>query len=159
MSNDALDYLMGAGVPSVKWPARGTKVVGVIQSYEKRQERDIDGNKVTWDDGEPKWQLVFTLDTGQPDPDIDGDDGVRKLYTKPQMLAAIREAVKKTGHRGDLVGGKLGVVYAADGEQQRRGYNAPKVFTAKFEPPAQTSDLDGPDDYEPPVDDFGEEPF
>lgn len=160
--NEALDFLMGAGVPSAKFPTIGSKVVGTIESYEKRQERDMDGNKITFDDGEPKYQLVFTLDTGEEDPTIDDDDGMRKLYTKPQMLQAIREAIKKSGHRGDIVGGRLGIVYFEDGEPPRRGFSGPKQFRAKFEPPAETDDLgrDEPDEsYAPDLTSFGEEPF
>lgn len=164
MGNDALDFLMGAGVPSASFPTIGSRCFGRIVAYEKRQQRDLDGNKKTWDDGEPMWQLVFTLDTGEIDPEIEGDDGMRKVYAKAQMLNAIREAVKKTGHQGDLVGGELGVIYSADGEQQRRGYNAPKVYVAKFEPPAQTADLGEIEPEQPYVDqgdltEYGEEPF
>jgi len=153
MSNEALDYLMSAGVPSAKFPTIGSKCEGTIRSYEKTQQRDLDGNPKTWENGDPMWQIVFTIDTGEIDADVEGDDGTRKVYAKAQMLGAIREAVRKSGHRGDLVGGFLGVKYAADGEVTKRGFNAPKVYAAKFEPPAQTDEL-GADEY----DDNGE-PF
>ena len=142
MSKEAMDFMMGSGVPSATFPTVGTKHIGRVLAMEKRQQRDLDGNKKFWDDGEPMWQIVFTLDTGVIDPSIDGDDGTRNVYAKAQMLTAIREAVKKSGWRGDLVGGRLGVKYAADGEATKRGFNPPKVYTAIYEPPTEADLLD-----------------
>lgn len=143
MSKDAMDLLMGAGVPSASFD--GTPPIihkGRVLAMEKAQQRDINGNKKFWDDGEPMWQLVFTIDTGVTDPSIDNDDGVRKIYAKAQMLTAIREAVKRSGHRGDLVGGTLAVRYKEDGEVTKRGYNPPKIYDAKFTPPTEADLLD-----------------
>lgn len=156
MSDDALAYLMSAGVPSAKFPSIGTTVSGRIRAYEKTQQRDIDGNPKSWDDGQPMWQIVFTLETDDRDPEIEHDDGTRKVYAKAQMLNAIREAVRATGHQGDLVGGMLAVKYTQDGPQKNRAYSAPKQYAAKFAPPAQTEDLGEP---EPNTGDYDEEPF
>lgn len=154
MSDDALDFLMGAGVPSCSFKEIGTTHVGTIVSFEKTQQRDFtSGAPKTFDNGDPMYQLVFTLATDVVDPEIEGDDGTRKLYAKAGMLNAIREAVRKSGHAGDLVGGKLGVKYVRDGEPTRAGINPPKVYSAKFEPPVQTEALGEPD-YAP-----DEEPF
>jgi hypothetical protein len=142
MSNDAMQFLMSSGVTSAAFPNVGTKVEGKVLAFEKRQQRDIDGNKKFWDDGEPMWQIVFTVDTGIIDPSIEDDDGVRNIYAKAQMLNAIRDAIKKSGHKGDLVGGRLGVMYYADGEKKNKGYNAPKLYKAKFEAPAESDSLD-----------------
>lgn len=157
MSDPALEYLMSAGVPSAKFPDIGTKVEGRILRYELTQQKDLDGNLKTFDSGEPMMQIVFTLDTGVIDPDIEGDDGTRKVYAKAQMLQAVREAVKKTGHRGRLTGGILGVKYVRDGEATKRGFNAPKIYAAKFEAPTETDELDIP--VEPEYDESSLEPF
>lgn len=170
MSKEAMDFMMGSGVPSASFLSVGTKHVGRVLAMEKRQQRDLDGNKKFWDDGEPMWQIVFTIDTGVIDPSIDGDDGTRNVYAKAQMLTAIREAVKKSGHRGDLVGGKLGVKYAADGEATKRGFNPPKIYSAVYEAPTEADMLNEVAEQEPTgspqnevdlteYEDFGEEPF
>lgn len=164
MSNDAMSFLMEAGVPSASFDGNPPIThKGRVLGMNKQQQRDLDGNKKFWDDGEPMWQLVFTIDTGIIDPKIDNDDGVRKIYAKAQMLGAIREAVKKSGHRGDLVGGTLAVKYIRDGETKKRGYNPPKVYAAKYEPPTETDALDDVADREQDVPsdltDYGEEPF
>lgn len=142
MTKEADDFLMG-GAPSASFLDIGDKCVGTILSYEKVQQRDFDtGQPAVWDDGSPRWQVVFTVQTEENDPELEHDDGRRRVYAKGQMLSAIRDAVKAAGVRGDLVGGKLGVVYAGNGEAKRRGAAPPKQFTAKFEPRPQTDDLD-----------------
>ncbi len=142
MSKDAMDMLMGSGGTSATFPTIGTKYMGHVVAMEKRQQRDLKGNKKFWDDGEPMWQIVFTLDTGVIDPSVKDDDGYRNVYAKAQMLQAIRDAVKKSGWKGDVVGGSLGVKYVADGQSTNPGFNPPKVYQAVYEAPSQTDALD-----------------
>jgi len=156
MSNDALEYLMG-GAPTLTFPDLGTVHKGRIRSYEKTQQRDMDsGMPKVWENGEPMWQIVFTLETEERDSEIDSDDGVRRLFAKAQMLTAIRDVIRKSGHRGEVRGGVLAVKYAADGQAKTRGYNPPKVYAARFEPPVPTDDFD---DVGEQGDDEGEEFF
>lgn len=153
MSNEALDFLMGSGVPSVTFPDIGAEVIGEIIAYELVQQRSFDtGEPLVWDDGRPRMQVVFTLATEQRDVSIEDDDGVRKLYAKAQMRDAIQQAIRKTGHKGDIVHGRLKVTYTENGEATRKGLNPPKVYTARFIPPAV--DLGEPDEPE-----SGSEPF
>lgn len=144
--NDALEYLMGGGEPTLSFLEKGTAHEGRIRKFEKVQQRDLaTGQPKHYDNGDPMWQIVFTLETDERDPEVDDDDGVRRLFAKGRMVAAIREAVKRSGHKGDLVGGKLGVKYVKDGTATRSGFNAPKEFVAKFEPPVSEA-LDGWDE-------------
>lgn len=71
------------------------------------------GEKDTWDDGTPKEQLIVSIDTGQPDPQIEGHDGkwglaikggwkvesLKKAYT----LALQAADVDTAGNVGDWV--------------------------------------------------------
>lgn len=154
MSNDD-DFLSSGGAPSAKFASIGDTVKGTILSIEKVQQRDLDGKTKFWDDGNPMWQHVFTLQTDERDDSIEDDDGKRRLFvkgaTKPEsksLKAAVTAAMQKAGAKpGMLIGGKLAVRYDGDGESVKRGFNAPKQFSAKFEKPV-------------PSDDFGdEEPF
>jgi hypothetical protein len=141
-TNDALEYLMG-GAPTLSFKELGTVHKGKIRSYEKTQQRDMDsGSPKVWENGEPMWQIVFTLETDERDPELDGDDGVRRLFAKAQMLTAIRDAIRKSGHRGDVKGGVLAVKYQEDGPAKTRGFNPPKVYAARFEAPVQTEDFE-----------------
>ena len=137
MGDEALDFLMGGGIPPVRFAAKGAKVSGIVTAMEKQQQRNLDtGEPMCWEDGNPKWQIVITLQTSERDPEIPGDNGLRKLYAKGQMQAAIRDAVRASGHIGTLVRGVLVVQYYADGEASKRGFNPPKQYRARFEPPA-----------------------
>lgn len=154
MSNEALKQLMSTGVPSAKFHTIGTTVSGKVTHFERTQQRDLDGNLKTWDDGGPMWQFVFTVETEDRDPAIEDDDGTRKIYAKAQMERAIRAAIKASGHQGDIEGGILHVRYSGDGVKTKAAFNAPKEYEAKFEPPKQTDAFDD----EPPLDDMSE-PF
>lgn len=156
MTDDALDFLIGqAGAPA-KFAEIGAVVSGKVVRYEKRQSRDMDGNLKVWDDGEPVWEIVITLETDDRDPDVEDDDGVRRLFVRGQMLKAVRDALMKVRWRKSLVGGRLAVKYVEDGEQRRKGFAAPKLYAARFEPPAPVDDFDQPDED---LSGYSEEPF
>ena len=137
---DVNAMLTAGGAPACKFPEIGTAYKGQIVSAEKRQSTDLDtGKPRTWDNGDPMWEIVITIDTDQPD-----DDGEtkRRLFVRGHMLKAVREAVKESGSAMEI-GGTLHVKYHADGEASRKGFNAPKLFKAKYSPPAPPAvDLD-----------------
>lgn len=135
LTQDANEFLMGGGVKSAKFEAVGTVVKGtIVAKPELQQQRDIkDGKPLTWDNGDPKMQVKIVLQTEQRD-DAD-DDGRRSLYVKANMLKAVQDAVKKAGAKGLEVGGVLGVKYVKDGEKKNKGFNAPKLYAAKYEAP------------------------
>jgi len=160
--SEAMDFLMGSGGTSASFA--GTPPIthkGKVVAESLQQQRDLQtGEKKFWDDEktEPMMQLVITIDTGVIDPEIEDDDGVRKIYAKAQMLGAIRDAVKKSGHKGkSLIGGNLAVKYVRDGETKKRGFNPPKIYAALYEPPTAVDSLTGALGAE--VYDDGEEPF
>ena len=173
MSNDALDFLLSSGAPGISFkdPAmRGKWVAGTILNMEKIQQTDFQSKKPKFYDEEktqPMWQIVFTLQTDDRDPEIDNDDGIRSLYAKGQMIGAIRTAIKETGHQGEVVGGKLGIVWYGEGEA-KNGLNPPKQYKAKFAPPSATDAVNDVAETEPeadapvpppPSEEFSEEPF
>lgn len=131
ITESANDLLMGGGGKTAKFPNIGDKIVGTVVSAEPTQQTDIDGKAKFWDDGKPMMQVVITLQTDSREDD--DDDGVRKLYVKGQMLKAVQEVVRP--HKGLQVGGKIAVQYTGDGEVKQRGYNAPKLYAAQYEPP------------------------
>jgi hypothetical protein len=130
----ANDWLMGGGVASAKFPTPGTTVGGeIVRPPTLMQQRDIStGKPKTWENGDPMMQLAVQVSTGQIDPAVPNDDGVRAIYVKGQMQQAVREAIRQAGAPGLEVGGRLAVTYVRDGEPPQRGMNAPKEYTAQY---------------------------
>lgn len=141
------DFLMGGGgAPSAKFPTPGTTVGGrITEKPTVEQQRDIKtGEKKFWNDGNPMMQLVVTVQTDLRDPEIDEDDGRRRLFVKGQMKQAIADAVRTTGARGLEIGGTLTVTYTHDGQVTQRGFSAPKQYRAEYVA-AATNALNTPD--------------
>jgi len=155
MSNDD-DFLSSGGAPSAKFANIGDTVKGTILSIEKKQQTDPKTLKPKfWDDGNPMWQHVFTLQTDARDPEIEDDDGKRRLFVagstdpeKKSLKSAVTVAMQKAGAKpGMLIGGKLAVKFTGERASTVRGFAPAKEYEAKFEKPV-------------PSDDFGdEEPF
>lgn len=135
-STDVNDFLLSGGVPSAKFPAVGTTVKGTVVSSVVTQQTDFTSNKPKfYDDGNPMMQVVITLQTDERDPAVDGDDGLRKIYVRGQMTAAVREALRNAGAKL-AVGGTLAVQYTGDKPAEKPGLNPAKVYRAQYAPPA-----------------------
>jgi hypothetical protein len=129
-------FLMGGGSASARFDTPGDTVTGTIcEAPEVRQQTDIStGQPVHWPSGDPKMQLIVTLQTTLRD-DAD-DDGKRRIYVKGKSLTeAVREAVRQTGAKGLELGGTLTVTYTGDGVASQRGFNPPKLYTASYSRP------------------------
>lgn len=144
------DFLMGGGVPSAKFPTVGTIVTGrITERPTVEQQRDYTtGELKFWDDGGAQMQLVVTLATSDRDPEINDDDGSRRIYVKGQMKTAVAQAVRAAGARGLEVGGQLTVIYSHDGERKNPRFNAPKNYTAEYVP-AAAAELHTPEPQSP----------
>lgn len=143
----AEDFLMGGGgAPSAKFPQPGTTVAGRITEQPRlEQQRDFTtGEAKFWKDGNPQMQLIVTVQTDQRDPQIDEDDGRRRLYVKGALKNAVADAVRAAGARGLEVGGHLTVTYTHDGQATQRGMNPPKQYTAQYTA-AAVAELTAPD--------------
>lgn len=136
--------LGSGGSASFPFDRPGDSVSGKVLNLEEVQQTDMDSGKpAVWDNGQPKMMYRVELQTQLRDGT--DDDGVRSVYLKgskkpesQSSLAAVLAAVRAaTGGRSSLtVGGTLKLTYVGDGEQTRRGYNAPKLYAAEYIPPA-----------------------
>ena len=143
--SDVDKFLFGGGGKAAKFDEIGDTVEGFIENVEVSQQTSMEDNTpLTWPDGRPREQLVITLATDAREGD--DDDGVRKLYAKggkyevasgagTSMKDAIADAVKKSGSRSIDQGGRLKVGYSGEGKKTNRGYSAPKLYRAVYEPP------------------------
>lgn len=110
---DANDLLMGRGSKSVNWKDNpvGYTVIGTItttpkvEQMTKFQSTELD----FWPSGDPKMQIVVTLQTEMRDPANADDDGLRKLHIQPRMMVPVREAIQRAGAKGLEIGGRLAV--------------------------------------------------
>lgn len=140
IADDALDYLSRSGAPAFKFENIGDTARGKVVAAEKRQQTDYGtGAPKFYDNGDPMWEVVITVDTGVDDGN--GETG-RRVFARGALLKAIREALRDAAAKLE-VGGELVVRYTEDGEPSKKGFNAPKLFKAKYTPPtAQPVDLD-----------------
>ncbi|AFN37810.1 hypothetical protein FGG44_gp69 [Mycobacterium phage MacnCheese] len=140
MSNDSYGFLGGGGPASAKFASHGDVVGGVIAvEPEQRQQTDMKTNEgLTWKDGSPRMQLIVTVQTDLNDPEIEDDDGLRRLFVKGEMRKAVQKAVIQAGAKGLDVGGELYVTYVGDGEK-KGNLSAPKLYTATYAKPAAGS--------------------
>jgi len=144
VSNEADSFLFGGGGKSASFDTIGTTHTGtIIEPPRVENQTDIKTGEVkTFDNGDPRRQMVVVLQTDERDPSVEDDDGVRRLYVKgspkpesQSMTAAIGAAVKAAKANGLEVGGKLTVTYIGDGPQTERGLSAPKQYAAAYVPP------------------------
>lgn len=133
---DANTLLMGGGVKSVKWSEHqiGHTVIGTItetpkvEQMKKYQSTELD----YWPSGDPKMQIVLTVQTDQVDPSNAQDDGRRRLYIEPRMMPPVREAVQRAGAKGLEIGGRIAVRWISGSGQ---GEGNARQFAAEYAAP------------------------
>lgn len=141
MSTSATDFLLGGGGASAKFETIGDSITGIITGQEVRQQTDIaTGDPLVWANGDPRMQLIVTLQTTLRDDD--DDDGLRNLYVKGSKKAgskslhdAVASAVRQAGAKGLEDGATLTVTYVGDEPSQTRGFNPRKLYTATYKAP------------------------
>lgn len=137
--NDENSFLLGSeSVPSASFLTKGTTHEGEILDLKMRQQLDIKTRKpMFWDNGDPKMQLVVTLQTEEIDDEIEDDDGRRRLYVKFKLRDAIAEAVREADaiDSGLEVGGWLSVTFTGQDKPTKRGYSGVKNYEAAYEAP------------------------
>ena len=115
----------------------GTTIGGpIVEIGEQVQQKDVNtGAPAVWPDGNPKMMLPVTVATELRDPSITDDDGHRTFWVSGNLKKAIGAALRQAGAKL-AVGGVLQVTFTGYGEAKNKGYNAPRVWTAVYTPPA-----------------------
>jgi hypothetical protein len=120
--------------PSAKFTNFGDSYKGRIVGLVERQQTDIEGRPLTFNDGSPRMQWVIQIEQ------VNGDTVA--LYAKggkfkavqgqgASMLSAIGQAVKAAGATAVDVGAELAVVYTGLSDAQP-GKSAAKLYTAQY---------------------------
>lgn len=159
-SNELEDFLMGGGVRSAKFENIGDMVKGVIvERPQLRDQTDIQTGEVKrFRDGNPMKQVVITIMTDPPLSEDEDDDGLRRIYVKSQMTAALRDALRKAGVRGPAEGGKIAVKFVSEKAPETRGFSPTKQYQVWYEDPPKRLDMGDPL-AEEPADDPNYPPF
>lgn len=133
---NANDLLMGGGIKSIKWKDEpiGYTVIGTIAETPKvEQMKKFNSDELDfWPSGDPKMQILVTLQTDQRDPADHQDDGKRRLHISPRMMGPVREAVQRVGAKGLEIGGRLAVRRAGGSG----AVGDPFTFAAEYAAPA-----------------------
>jgi hypothetical protein len=125
-----IDDLLASGGKTAKFESIGTSHTGTVISAEIRQATDPDTNKPEfWDDGNPKQQIVITLQTAERNPGDADDDGIRTVYIKAwgEQKKAL-QAASREAKGSPAVGDTFTATYVADGEKIKAHYTATKIF-------------------------------
>lgn len=133
-----LDSLGGEKLPSAfgKDSAIGETVTGTIVKAEVRQMRDLATNKPeVWDDGNPKNQVVITLDPGNGE-----HVGV---YVKAWGVNAqnLKDAVLAAGMTDLDRGAEFTATFAREIPSDTRGFSPTKVYEFELKPASNTAGL------------------
>jgi hypothetical protein len=134
-----MNFLMGSGIRSAKFGQPGDMVTGRVVDKRISQQTDIQtGEPQNWPNGDPKLQLVVTLQTTLREDSE--DDGFRNLYVKgsqkagsKSLHAAVADAVRGSGAKDLENGGVLTVQYVGDEPSTTRGMTDRKLYAATFQ--------------------------
>jgi len=145
----------GGGAPALKIGPkhaqaneyRGGRIVKVETRQERRKRRDeVTGTLV--DDGpaffprtgRPIMGVVLTVDTGQADPTIDGDDGRRRMFIEGKTKKdAAGRAIGEAGcdpRQHPAIGGEMYVAYTFWGLKSPGDQQATTDWAFRYTPPA-----------------------
>lgn len=117
----------------IKWLDQGQAITGTIVNIERRQETVFgSGEPAEWPNGDPKMQAVFTLATQERNPEVEDDNGERRvtvnLYTgqRRSLIAACKDA--------GIEQPEVGMRMSAKWEDGNGTAQAPRVFRYTFKP-------------------------
>jgi hypothetical protein len=131
MLPDPNSLLTAQSVPSISFKDAkvGDAYTGTITNLETAQVRNFEtGDPEFWEDGNPKLQIVVTLATDYLDPDVEGDDGTRKVYLFGQKLQAAKTAMKDAGVTKLEKGFVFTIKFAGEKPSSNKKYNNVKLY-------------------------------
>lgn len=134
--------LGGGGPPAAKFPTVGTVVEGTLTGKDTQHKTQYNPNpnaeKVFeyFKSGDPKKELILTLQTDQRDPARENDNGVRRVFVPFQMQQALAKAVNEAGIKGSLpLGSRIRIQFTHEVPSQGGG-NPRKEYAVQVSGPA-----------------------
>lgn len=149
MTNSVDDFMAGSGgYPYTKIDEVGGKLVFDLIEARLVDERDYDtGQVATWDNGEPKKQLVLdvNIDWDKSTGVVTGKDGVKEpvgsYYCKYTAFLALKKACDEAGIKMSQVG-RGAIKRTEDGTPRNPRHAPPHQFVAQVSARAASSDVD-----------------
>lgn len=138
IQNDTSDFF-AQGVKSFSFENHGDSVTGIITFKELRQQTDPDTREaVYWEDGRPKMQVVAHLQTTLAEDEE--DDGLRSVYIRANVRAAVQAALKEAKAQDIELGGLLTLTYVSTDKPKNKAWSGRKNYTAQYIPPGDVSE-------------------
>lgn len=142
---DPNSLLSSQSVPSISFKDAkvGDSFSGTITDLETAQVRNYEtGEPEFWEDGNPKLQIVVTLATEYIDPDLDGDDGSRKVYLFGQKLTAAKQAMKDANVSKLEKGFGFAISFIGEKPSSNKKYNNVKLYGITITPSKSNAGVD-----------------
>lgn len=126
--------------PAAKFEDVGDRVKGVITRAARQQQTDLDtGELMVWANGDPRMQTVIAVqqaDGTEVTLYARGGNYTVETGEGTAMEKAIVDAVVAAKADAIKVGATLEVVHSGLGKAAKRGVNQPKLYRARYVPPA-----------------------
>lgn len=134
----SMEDAMGGGTPNAfgKNDPIGASVTGDITEIHAEQQTDFTtGRPLFWDNGDPRVQVVITLQTSLHDPADPYDDGQRRVYVKGSNLKSLRSASQQAGvGKWPRKGDRLTATFDHTTPAKTRGFNDAKNYVYQVTP-------------------------
>lgn len=127
--------------PSAKFAQIGDRASGRIVAMDERQQTNMQGKPLTFEDGSPRMQWVISIlqDNGETVAlYCKGGNYQAETGSGESMRTAIGIAVRDAQATGVDVGGELAIAFTGLGTK-KPGQDAPKLYTAQYRAPAAPS--------------------
>lgn len=142
---DPNDLLGTRSIPSISFKDAkvGDSFTGTITDLRTVQVKSYDtGEPEFWDDGKPKLQIEVTLATNYLDPELDEDDGTRRVYLFGQKLAAAKQEMKSKGLSKLEKGMAFTITFTGTKPASNKKYNDVKLYGIEIDPATSNPDVD-----------------
>lgn len=127
------DALAAGGGQYLKWEVPGTSYTGTIAAATLRQSKKFESNELdTWDDGNPKMQVVITLDTKYRDQSNPDDDGTRQATIN--MWGGQKSALAAACRAAGITEPEPGMGFTVTHVEGIGNAKSPRVFKYEFTP-------------------------
>lgn len=128
---DPNDLLGTRSIPALSFKDAkvGTAYTGTITDLRTVQVRSYDsGEPEYWDDGKPKLQIEVTLATEYLNPELEEDDGTRRVFLFGQKLAAAKQEMKSKGFSKLEKGMQFTITFSGEKPASNKKYNNVKLY-------------------------------
>ena len=134
---DANSLLSGPRQPIAKFDNVGDSVTGTLVDAEVAPVTSPTGEAQLDKNGNPRQQIIYTLQTDERDAEIDDDNGQRRVFAKWAIQKAISTCLTDAGlsKTGLQEGGKLTITHTGTQKASQRGYSDIKLYEASYTPP------------------------